>query len=150
MMLDDIEEGFGLFARKEGVRATRQGCRQQGNGTKREENRHRLYVEKEKSVSGKSFLRERAERSTKVNISSGSSIVVHVLFRLASLFRRLSFSISCPVLLNLRLNYFDPSSRSPLCIFFELCIPLPVSEFYHFFFILPVERALFLKLCIAS
>lgn len=32
MMLDDIEEGFGLFARKEGVRATRQGCRQQGVG----------------------------------------------------------------------------------------------------------------------
>lgn len=31
-MLDDIEEGFGLFVRKEGVRATRQGCRQQGVG----------------------------------------------------------------------------------------------------------------------
>lgn len=126
-MLDDIEEGFGLFARKEGYETRLSSTESR---TKRQD---RLHVEKEKSVSGKSFLRERAKRSTKVNISSESSIVLHVLFRLASLFRHLSFSISRPVFLNLRPNYFDPSSRSPLFIFFELCIPLSVFEFYHFF-----------------
>lgn len=76
-----------------------------GSQTKPGENRGQLQVERGSQC---------AKRSSKVNISSGSSIVVYVLRLLYAFFRHLFWPISCLVVsLDLQRNFLDPSSHSP-------------------------------------